>query len=581
MVIRAIYVPIVFDESATFFHFVHRSDYWFFNSLPDANNHFLNSVLTDISYSFFGSSKLALRLPNLLALPLYLFYVLKIGNRIENWFIRWMWILSLMFMHFFVEFFALSRGYGLSMAFLMGAFYHLMKFVGEGKYRDIVFISAFIFLVEMSNLSALILVIAIIIYEFLIISFKKEKDGGSGKQILLIILIQIIPLAFSSYYMFFLDNQGSLYYGDSSGFWNLTVQSLILLVTGTKSHLYSIIVGIYILTLLLGTGIIIRREGLKVLAREEFALPVLLLLTVVGVVLLTEFFGINHPEDRVAMYFIPLFFGSLPMLMDIYYKQTKQLIFPILVMPFLLFPYQFVKKMNIDFVNGYKTEVLPEYFFEIIDNDELSSNEFPPTIGGYRMRMFCWTYQNFQAGGRHNIINYQSYPESQSDFQIVDINEYPQWIENYDIIAEEDVLGRKLLKRKIPVTREFYDSEISNSRIETTDQFIRLASWYPADLPKATFYITVDLNVYSSAVPLHAWVVMQLVDNNGKSLMYKNMPLDWLKTSWKEDNSEFKHVFLTGEIPDECKEIRFYIWNLDKEEIILENSNVKLFTIKK
>ena len=58
------------------------------------------------------------------------------------------------------------------------------------------------------------------------------------------------------------------------------------------------------------------------------------------------------------------------------------------------------------------------------------------------------------------------------------------------------------------------------------------------------------------------------------------MPLDWLKSVWDKENSEFKHVFLSGDIPENCKELRFYIWNMEKETITLENSKVKLYTLR-
>ncbi len=579
MILRAYLVPIIFDEAATFFHFVHVGDYWFFTSLPDANNHFLNTALTQISYKLFGSSKLALRLPNLLALPIYLFFLFKIGKRIDNGFIRWTWYLGLMFTHFFVEFFALSRGYGLSMAFLMGVFYHLMIFVDHLRWKNLMWLSVLLFLAEMSNLSILVLSIAIVIYQILFLVYRKSNGERVSRYVLILFIAQIVPLVFSSYYMFYLNNLGSLYYGDNSGFWNLTVQSLILMVSGTNNITYSIVVGVYILILLLGAGGMIRKDGFQVLAQEKFVFPVLLILTVIGIVLLSEFFGINNPEDRVAMYFIPLFLGSVPMLMDMYNSSYRQLIFPAIAIPLLLLPYHFIRNVNTEYVNGYKTEVLPESFLETVSEDELSTREFPPTIGGYRMRMFCWTYQNFQNGGYHNIIDYQSYPESQSDFQIVDIDEHPVWLEKYDVIDEEDVLGRKLLKRKKQIQRRFFDSENLTIPTVTDNEFTRLALWDKKNLPHNSYYVTVDLNIHSSSIPFHAWVAMQMIDTENKSILYKNIPLDWLRTRWSEDNPEFKHSFLTGPIPENCSEIRFYIWNIDKREFTLNSSKIKMYSL--
>ena len=65
LIIRSIYVPLIHDEAATFFHYIQSSSFIPFHSLNDANNHFLNSLLTYISYTLFGDSEFALRLPNL------------------------------------------------------------------------------------------------------------------------------------------------------------------------------------------------------------------------------------------------------------------------------------------------------------------------------------------------------------------------------------------------------------------------------------------------------------------------------------------------------------------------------------
>lgn len=72
--LRAWSVPVVYDEVFTFTHYVITGGFQPFYSLLDANNHVVNSGLTHMSFLVFGDSKLALRLPNLLALLIYLFF---------------------------------------------------------------------------------------------------------------------------------------------------------------------------------------------------------------------------------------------------------------------------------------------------------------------------------------------------------------------------------------------------------------------------------------------------------------------------------------------------------------------------
>jgi len=324
-VTRAYYVPFTFDEAATFFHFVHRGDFWFFTSLPDANNHFINTALTYTSYNTLGSSKLALRLPNLLSAFVFLYYLYRISQVIRNVNIRWMFILSIMFAHYFVEFFAVSRGYGLSMAFLFGAFFHLIRFVSLQTIRDILLISLFLILAEFSNLSIIVLVLAIIGYQILIVLFNPNQlSRKKATKIFLITAMQIIPVIFASYYMFYLQEKGSLYYGDSSGFWDLTVQSLILFVAGKKTLMLSLsVISAFIIQIVI-ISIIYFKKGLVHLFDKKLVLSMLLFSTIIGVLLLSVLFGVNHPEDRVAMYFIPLFLGSIFFMADELIDMTKK-----------------------------------------------------------------------------------------------------------------------------------------------------------------------------------------------------------------------------------------------------------------
>ncbi len=581
LTIRAVFVPFTFDESATFFHFIHKGDFWFFTSLPDANNHFINSLFTYISYNLFGSSKIALRLPNLISAIIFLYYLYRCSTFIKSNPIRWVFILSLLFAHNLVEFFALSRGYGLSIAFLFGALYHLMIFSKDTSNKQIIWISFYLILAEFSNLSILVLVIAIILYQFLIIIFNTENKLISKiYKALQIIALEILPLVFASYYMFFLNSKGSLYYGNSNGFWELTIQSLILLTTGTKSIYYSILVMGFIIGLVIGVSFIWIKGKFKALFDPRLVLPFLLFSAAIGIMLLSKFLGINHPEDRVAMYFIPLFLGSIAMIGDILYVEYKKnkILIPVFILLFI--PVHFIYSMNLKYVNGYKTEVIPERFYEIIKNDEDNQGQYPATIGGYRMRMFCWTYMNFANGGSQNLIDYVSYPESQSDFQIVDIEENPDWLEDYKIIDTEEILGRKLIKRKSRPEYILIDEVVNNTPSATSNEYYRLAIWPYDSLTQASYYVTVDMDINSVSLPFNAWLVLNISDKNNNTLQYKYIPFDWLKTKWGKGKTKFTHSFLTGEIPESANDIRVFIWNLDMVEYEVENSTIKLLKVK-
>lgn len=576
LLLRAIYVPIVFDEAATFFHFVHRGDFWFFNSLPDANNHFINSLLTRVSYSLFGAEKIFLRLPNLLSLPVFLYFVYKGSTYFNNLFLRWIFIASLIFSHFFIEFFALSRGYGLSMAFLLGAIYYLMTFSLNKNLRSLIWISVFITLAIYSNLSLIVLAISIIIFEMLIIIIHKEPLRNSTKKIAVIFVFQVIPLAFASYFMFWLNQKGSLYYGDKSGFWDLTIQSLILLLTGFKSTFLSLIFVIMVLYIIVVYSVKILKSGIISAFSSKLIWPGLLLLCSLGIFLLSLIFNINFPEDRVAMYFIPLFLGSLTFTADSMKLGALKKVGIIIASIMLLLPIHFLYSMNFSYVNGYKTEVLPEEFYDIVTRDDYNKSDFPPTIGGYRMRMFCWTYNNYMNNGTQNLINYQSYPEIESDFQIVDTDSFPQWNEKYEIIETEKILGRSLLKRKNRILYTPIDSVINNNSVVISDEYFRIAQWKLDTITNISLKVNAQLKLTTHSSPFNAWLVLAVIDSTNNYLQYKNIPFDWLRNEWKSDDNMFKHSLTTGVISDKAVSAKLFVWNIDKVNYSLDSLKITL-----
>jgi len=106
------------DEIATFHYYVQTARFIPFFSHEDMNNHVINSALSSLFTYIFGLSPLVLRLANLLFFPLFCFFIWKLAIQFKTKLIRWWFIISLFLVQGFIEFFSLSRGYGMSMALL-------------------------------------------------------------------------------------------------------------------------------------------------------------------------------------------------------------------------------------------------------------------------------------------------------------------------------------------------------------------------------------------------------------------------------------------------------------------------------
>ena len=151
--VRCALVPVVHDEAATFLHYLQLDQYIPYFSLWDANNHILNSALAHLSINIFGNHFFWLRLPNLLSFGLFAYYLFRLAKNFEHRWSRWFTVLAMLTASFLIEFFGLARGYGMSMAFLIGAIYHAAAYLRHGQLRDQGWVWLFMFFALLANMS--------------------------------------------------------------------------------------------------------------------------------------------------------------------------------------------------------------------------------------------------------------------------------------------------------------------------------------------------------------------------------------------------------------------------------------------
>lgn len=116
---KAWLMPFVLDEATTFVEFVQTDLLWPGDSHWTTNNHLLNTALTWVCYHLFGDAPFALRLPNLVAYLVYAWSVYQLAIRLSTGWLRYVFAAGMYGSMFIIEFFAMSRGYGLSFAFLL------------------------------------------------------------------------------------------------------------------------------------------------------------------------------------------------------------------------------------------------------------------------------------------------------------------------------------------------------------------------------------------------------------------------------------------------------------------------------
>ncbi|HEX7779454.1 MAG TPA: hypothetical protein VF424_09465, partial [Vicinamibacterales bacterium] len=138
---RAVLVPLTYDEAAGYLRYTSQGLLTVFN-FEVATNHFLNTLLTKLVSMVAGDSEIALRVPGLVGYGLYLWFSILILRDLRHRGIAAAGFVLLHLNPYLLDYFALSRGYSLSLGLLMAAAFFLLRFVkrrqgGDAGTRDL------------------------------------------------------------------------------------------------------------------------------------------------------------------------------------------------------------------------------------------------------------------------------------------------------------------------------------------------------------------------------------------------------------------------------------------------------------
>lgn len=312
VLIRTISVGITFDEAWTIGTFVQSSFFQILTFEPAiANNHLLNSILIKSLYISGCETIFLARLPNLLALVLYLYFSFKICSTFFKALPGIGLFVLLNANPFILDFFGLARGYGLGLGFLMSTLFFLLQYRATGQFRYGVIALVLSSFGVLSNFTFLFFWVGVwIVNQFIFFTqsdFKvKLYAKFLGKKIIVSLLLGMIIYAPIQK----LRAINGLWYGGNEGFYedtlvSLTAYSLGNLVSneGTK-----FILNIFLLLLFLGVIIFLFNQVfLPSKKRSNVIILLLLLVVLIGSnVFLHHFLQTKYLINRTAMAYYPL-----------------------------------------------------------------------------------------------------------------------------------------------------------------------------------------------------------------------------------------------------------------------------------
>lgn len=571
---RAFHVPLAHDEIATFFYYIQTGEFLPSIAHWDANNHILNSALSWLFYETFGHSEVVFRLANLLAFPLMAMFWLLLSKEIENLWLKAGFLFTAILMHNYVEFFALSRGYGLSMGFLVAGVYYLVRFYRSAGLKHLTASLLFILLAVASNLA--LYTLSLIIY--LILAFRVyllEKVHEKLKGSTWIFLLGIIPAVLFAFTLFLMKDQDLLYYGAQDGFWQITARSLIRMLSGSRLVIHEFFWAVVAAAGLACGAFFLYRSSRS---REIPGTAGLFLLLAAGSVLATIalnlLLGVNYPEDRVGLYLYPLFTGLFFMGID---KLPSNRLKIMALLLFIWLPVDFIAKANLTYSECYKTDYIPERFFDRVASAR-GPGEPPPTVGSYRTRHFVWSYYDYCAGGSKVApIFHSNYPGNLTEYVLTDLELFPEWSVHYDTIDREWVNGRYLMRRKTQPREAMLASQTALvTGGETGAEYFLVFGMDADTLAGKNLRLDFELEIESTASPFEARLVFSVEDSLMNDLRYEYIQLNWVRKEW---SGKIHNTLLMHDIPPGAHYLRFYLWSIEKAPFSVSSGQCILYEI--
>lgn len=587
LVLRSVYVPISHDEVGTFYYYIQTGVYLPPDAHWDANNHILNSFLSHLSYKWFGNESWILRLPNVLSYIIYFWSAWGIARNLKKPFLKWGLFLSLVMSHYIFDYFGQTRGYGLSMAFLLLALWLVQNVLKNRSYWSAIGVILSLITATSANLTLLAPSFLIIAYTFFSLFLTKEfsirKIGWFLGSTFCSYLLFLPLISFS----LDLKERGALYYGGKSGFWDYTGNTLSELMTGYYSPIMAVLYSLIFLLLIAAVFYLLfkvhQKNILYYFNNNSFLFTSVLSGSLVAIFSIRYLLDVNFPEDRAAIYLFPFFVLAIAFVLDEIQIINKNIPYAGLILFYI--PIHFIAHINLSRTIFPMQEAPPRDFFDYVSKQYPKNHlGYPSKVGGYATQRLCWAYMNHQKGGRQGEMLVSNHIDTLCDFQIVSIErELPDnFLQLYAAVNEKPHNDLHLYKRKkrLNYTKVYFSDSITNWNHSTNEYFDLIKFTIPDSIKGKPLFIGIDAEVDVEHNPFIASLVVSQKDKNEIEISQEGVHFDWLRKIWREGSRDFKQGIILPEIDKESEQIVVYLWNQKGNNFLLYNGKIELFVLE-
>lgn len=600
--IKAVSLSITWDEAYTYYHFI-RHEIFVQEQVESmsANNHWLNNWLCIFFIRIFGFKIWILRLPALIGCLLHLVYSRKIILKVSSGFAALAAFVLVNAHPYLLDFFSLSRGYGLSIGCMTASLFFLIEYFESYRKKSGILFLLFMMLSILASFVllslSLILLGFFVLQVFIPAAEKSDLTAGNSKKFLrqfFLPLLACSPLIlYVIHYSFQLKTAGALYFGGKNGIIENTLVSLyeVLLYEGQKLMVFQT-AGSVMMLLLLTVSLYFGIRNLTQKQKEaNFTLLIIsaaTLLCLLGSQLQWWILETPMPMYRTALFLMVLVLFSLAALL-LHFKSANKTAGILLYALAAISMLHFIKKANFSYVLEWKKDYAATEAVKLLK----------PEIEGYK-GPYCVSI----GTGEDHFTLFNFYRDYWNLNHLLSIHppkkDHP--LHDYYFCARGEkkqgknlVLLQKFMEGDFELWRNtqtktggreiYHDSlawetkkgELLSGKILQKETEFSETFNVGLDSLKRGKNIMVELSGNFSAInPKQSNVFMVIShEKPGGVIDYSASPLcDLLeeKNEWKK----IKHCFYLSENPEQGEFVKAFLYNPDQHSLLYQNLEIKI-----
>ncbi|UKN03356.1 hypothetical protein K6119_07485 [Paracrocinitomix mangrovi] len=575
IILRAIIVPLHYDELLNYFLYVETGDFQPFLSVPDANNHLISTGLNHLTFLIFGKSIHLMRASSVLAFVLYFIYLYKFSIHFKSKNVHRAFVITLGSGAFIISFFSIARGYALSLACIIPAIYYLFNHIKSPSWKTATGISLFSSLALWSNLSFFFFVFILLGCSLAISLLKIDKIRLKGflTQALIILVLGATPLLIASLYLLHLEEAKALYLGSNANFWNTVINDLPGRIIQFEAF-STILFFASCATLIIAIAFNLKNyKQIKLISNSTLSI-VMFSGVIVGSIALHLILGINYPQERAALAYIIT--GLL-----VFFILTDQLNNKwqiISYFPVSIFVIDLLLHINLSYIPCFKNHMWSDQHTEAILAIQKETDQ-PITISapGYLGRIY--DHYEYRTGIEIPAFQENNYPDYKvADIVVGDSSIHPP-INEYEVLYSQPQTTVTVYHKKKEIDwKKVKTVELdNNSSFASSEPYINIDtnSFYKSS--SNAHQIEFKISIESPKEPVNAWIVVAMDDEDGNFHQYEHIELN----RFTKDYSKPKHIHKAFYFsPNELNctyTFSIYIWNIDMIPLKIEVEEISYY----